>query len=435
MNLMQRGLRTFFVIIGVFIALLIAAWGVGTVMAKRATARAMAEEWPLGLGPASSVPSRFPKSDANAAAKQMNDLTMKIGLRLEPRSGKKPVTETPAEKEYDDVRNPLGTFQSAETEKADDFVDAPPEKVVAFLNAHAADIDAIRSELLRGVRMEWPVDLQKLFDAPIPNLLGHMQLTKLFATSALIKARNHDASGWDDLHAVWNLDENLRRRPDLISQLIALAGARITNAVARKLPAPEPAWRTEMKNFDFRRSLMSAQQAEAWVTVEVLDRAPMPMEEENRSGWWRPFMVVMRPYMAIGGADMMRHHREAAMEIAAFRKCAFDGEKFNNQVQASLASWNYFGRIAMPSIGTMYQRQIHLVPEMEATSNLLRLKQDRAASAAHEWPESLSDRSSRCADGTWEYERHPDGTAALRFSKKLPALKTAPQPLEFSLAK
>jgi hypothetical protein len=80
----------------------------------------------------------------------------------------------------------------------------------------------------------------------------------------------------------------------------------------------------------------------------------------------------------------------------------------------------------MPALGAMYQRQTHLVPEIEATSNLLRL-------TTHEWPASLDDTTSCCTEGTWIYERHPDASATLRFSRELKPVKINPQPLAFVL--
>jgi len=407
---------------------------VGMMVAKRSTTRALAAEWPLGLGPASSVPAHFPKLERNAEAMKLTDLAMKIGIDLAPKSDRAPRTETPQEKAYAVFRATLDNYESAQIAKADDFVDAPPEKLTAFLDAHAADISALRSELLRGERIEWQQDLDRLFEAPIPNLVGNMTTAKLFATMAMIKARNNDPSAWDDLHAAWMLHEPLRRRPDLISQLIGIAGARMVNGAARKLPAPEPAWRSEMTKFNFRRGLMMAQQAEAYVVVRVLERAPMGIETTDRPAWWGPAMSVMRPYMAISSADLVNHHRQAAVEIAAMTKCGFDAEAFDRRILESVPRWDMMGRIVIPDLGAMYYRQTHLEPEMEATTNLLALKAARAASPAHEWPQSLANTSSRCSDVTWVYEKHPDGTASLRLSKALPPVKN-PQPLEFSLAK
>lgn len=427
---MQKGLKRFLIVICVLVAIAVIAWQIGMAVANRAVHRELAEEWPLGLGPAGSVPQRFPKSAMNAEAVRLNGLAAPLGIELQPKSEHK---ETAAEKEYQDVRESLEAYQSAQASKADDFIDAPPEKVAAYIASHQPAIGALRNELLRGEKIEWPIDLGLLFEAPIPNLLGHVRSAKLFVVDALIKARNNDASAWDDLHAVWMLDEGLRHRPDLISQLIAMAGARTVNAAARKLTPPAPAWCAEMKGYDFRRSIMSSQQTEAYVMSRIAESSVTSIEGQLRPFWWRPAMTAMRPFMTGAGADLVKQNRLVAVEIASLTKCAFDGEAFDRKVAASLPSWDFFGRIAMPNLGSVYHRQIHLLPELEATSNLLALKQERAASATHEWPAVLKDPSSRCSDATWLYERHPDGTAALRFSKAIPPVKVAPQPLEFSL--
>jgi len=166
-----------------------------------------------------------------------------------------------------------------------------------------------------------------------------------------------------------------------------------------------------------------------------MQRSELPPEELTRPFWWRPIVALLHPYTAISGADVLNHSRLAAEEVAGMTTCGLDGELLDRKIMASMPDWNIFGREAMPALGAMYQRQKHLVPEIEATSNLLRLKAARAASPAHEWPATLDDTTSRCTEGTWLYEHHPDGSATLRFSKELKPLKINPQPLAFELSR
>src|SRR5213075_750156 len=92
------------------------------------------------------------------------------------------------------------------------------------------------------------------------------QLMKLFIARSLSKTANRDATSWDDLHANWLLAQPLLRRPELISQLVGLAGVRMTNAAAAKMPLPVPSWFNELQSFDYRHAFVGSYQNEAWMT-------------------------------------------------------------------------------------------------------------------------------------------------------------------------
>src|SRR5207244_3328290 len=226
-------------------------------------------------------------------------------------------------------------------------------------------------------------------------------ISRLLVADALLKARGGDAAAWDDLHAIWLLDGGLRPRPDLISQLISLAMARMTNAAAAKMPLPEPAWLGELRAADYRRSYMAAMQAEAWSWTHVA-HAGGPLAS---------------PYIRVCGADVADHVRVAFVNIAKSNACDVGGDALGQELVGSLPRWNVLGRIAVPNIGSMWQRVARSTPELELTEKVLTLRRGETPSS-----------SSRCSDGQWLVT-----ASSVKFSRTLRGPKTGVNyPLEFA---
>ena len=233
--------RTLIVIALVAVCLYGGAWAVVASMKQRYTPR----PWPENLGTLDDASKRYRDTETNAAAGALTKLLPTIDIKT--------------------IKEPLGDYYRAELERTGDQVQPPPANVAAFLAQHDVQMNAVRDHVLTAGPIRWVQHFELGHDAPIPNLLGIMSASKLFTGRALAKAASHDATSWDDLHAVWLLDRELLERPELISQLIGLAGVRMANAAAAKMPLPVPAWFGELQSFDYRHRFAGSYQAEAWM--------------------------------------------------------------------------------------------------------------------------------------------------------------------------
>src|SRR5437764_5753069 len=317
-------------------------WIVATSMERSVASRA----WPTGLEGLDSVPSRYPERDAEtSAALALTRLTVPRGVDIAARVERQSRVAPPTRKEYDAIKTPLHDYIDAQLGRPSNAIDDAPSALVAYLADHRAQLDAVRAHLLSGAPIAWKMQLAKGFEAPIPNLLGHMEIARLFVADALVKARGGDAAAWDDLHAVWLLDGGLRPRPDLISQLISLAMARMTNAAAAKMPLPEPAWLGEVRAVDYRRSFMAAMQSEAWSWTHVI----------HAGGH------LASPYIRLCGADVAEHVRVALLNMAKSSACDV-GDTLSQDVNSMLPRWNVLGRIAVPNIAATWQRAARATP-------------------------------------------------------------------------
>jgi hypothetical protein len=378
------------------LAVIGAAWFFGGLVATGEMQRVGTVDWPAGLGTLASVEARTRPQKTSDGARRLVALAAPLGISF------KTSADTP-----EPVRKAIGEYVKAEQERSESTIGEPPAEVLSYLTTHEAAIDALREHLLHGDPIAWEIDVSKGMDAPIPNLLGHMQVARLLTTRALLRARKHDVRAGDDLHAAWRLTQTLQARPELISQLIALAMSRMVNASAWKLPESDTAWLDEMRNVDHRRLLLGGYQYDTWLMWRH-------GEESTQGAIW----TIARPHLRWSVADMTDHQRRIAAEVAATTACAFDGEAFSRHVTESIPRWNTFAKIATPDIGSVWQRAFRASAEREATMNAVRIAKDQPIVA-----------KSVCSDGAWRFEND-----RLTFSLDLPKSNVNETVMPLSLA-
>jgi hypothetical protein len=352
--------------------IVVAVWLGAAVFAQHTRNDPKRPQWPLGLGTLDDVPKRYPPRDTSNDAARLTALAAAVGVDL---------TVPPARPRAD--RTTLNRWLDAQLTRADDHVDPPPPELVVDDAAFAA----LRAYLLGRAAIIWPTDVVAAAQAPLPNLYGNYTLTRLLIAHALVSP----ATASDDLCAAWRLQRALWHRPELISKQVALAGTRMINAAARRLPA-KPAWFDEMEAIDYRRSILAAQQAEAWTVRKEV--------EDDRRDADRIIDVIVQPYEEVCAANLAAVMRRTADRLARSRDCAVDPS-------FDVPFWNRLGHRSMANAGAVWQRVARFQAELEATERIFAIKAGR-------WTPTLE--HSDCVDGSWTFA---DGT--LRFSREIPA--------------
>jgi hypothetical protein len=406
-------------------ALVLAILWSGNVFARRSRQQIVHHEWPLGLGPLEDVPKRYPPHETSEGAARLTELAEAAGIDLVPGGRPGPAA-------FDAIRPTVTKYNNTQLERVEEGVDAAPPEIATYFAEREKAIDAIRTCLLSNTSIVWWTDIDAAEQAPLPNLSGHLALNRLFVAHALDLAARGDPAAWSDLQASWRLQRDLWHRPELISKLVALSGTRLINAAARKLPLPVPRWTREMREIDYRRSMLAAQQTESWIAVRELESSAR--DNNAPPGSLRSIGdTILAPYELACAGNLSAVVREAAGELARSKNCGIDGMAFDRRVHHMLPFWNRPGRMAMPNIGSVWQRVARFRAELEATDRVLELRHRRAESTNHQWPASAPDlEQSDCADGAWTYTRAANGTATLQFKPRIPVPR--PQvaiPLEF----
>ena len=360
---------------------IVAVWLGAAVSAHQTHAAAVRYEWPMGLGTLDDVPQRYPPRDTSHDAARLAALAAAAGVDL----------SMPAPRRRAD-RPWLNAYLDAQLVRADNGVDPPPPQLAQYFAANDAALAAVRRDLLDRTAIIWPTDVVAAAQAPLPNLFGIYTLTRLLIAHALTSP----ATAADDLCAAWHLQRALWHRPELISKQVALAGSRMINAAARRLDA-KPAWFDEMRSIDYRRSMLAAQQSEAWTVRKEV--------EDGRRDADRVIDVVVQPYEEVCAANLAAVMRRAAGEMARSRNCAVDAAAAD--VRAMLPFWNRPARRAIANVGGVWQRVARFEAELEATERVFAIKSGA-------WTPALE--RSDCADGSWSY-----AGGRLRFSRDIPA--------------
>jgi len=374
-------------------AVIVVLWVLAAIVAYSREKGELAQAWPAGLGSVRDVPGHFPAQTDNESATKLIVLAAACDVRLGAPSG-----------DHKAAAEGLNEYVRAQLQRGEDRAEAAPPKVAAILGAKVAPLDAVRAQLLSATPPRWTMHIDRGLDAPLPNLLGHMELTRLFVARALDASSRGDAAAWEDLHAAWNLGAGVRTRPELISQLISLALARTINGAARTAPGPRPAWMHELADYDVRHSMLASMQGEAWMmhhaSEKLIGGAGFLNRVENAVAW---------PYAHLMGSSTLAAYRRSATELAASRDCDFRSGGFSDRMLASIPSWNIIGRIALPNFGSMWQRVAHYGAEREATAKVIDLRSGVNVDVA----------STQCSDGTWSVAQRADGARVLKFSRKL----------------
>lgn len=383
----------------ILVIALIVIYGVAAIRGSRKLASASTQPWPDDLGSLASVRDRFPPQSANEAARKLTGLAAPLGIPFESRV---PAGPAPPPTPYGVDVEAIGQYVKAEIQRGEHTIGEPPAAAAQFVATHATAIGAIR-QLLLTEPVVWPRNVAGGYQAPTPNLSGHMSLTRVLATSALVRARAGDVGAWEDLQAAWNLSRSLHAHPEMVTQLIALAMARTINAVAWKLPAPAPPWRTQMDGVDNDRLLLRSLQYDKWLywAYGMEAHANRP-----RGAFARVVEPLTRPFVTSELARMIDHERESARQLAAITECHFDALAFYRRRLDTLSGSSRREVSQMPtsSIDAIWERAFRYRAEREATRNALLLASG-----------SPVDPRSRCSDGTWIVEG-----PTLRFSRPIP---------------
>lgn len=374
-------------------AIVVFLWIVLFLAAGSLTRRSAAREWPENLGRIEGVPKRYPDKETSASATELVRLGASLGVNLATRDkgDPSPFNNGP----YEAVNTKLPPYLRAQLERSDDVIEEPPPEVATFLTTNDAAISAVRDHLIRSQTMTWKLRMGDGVGLLLPNLLGHMNLYRILVTRALESARRGDPSGWDDLHASWVLSRNLLERPDLISNLIAIAGARMTSAAAAKMPGSVPPWFAELRDFDYRHAMAASYQAETWLLLRTA----------RQPGLKSLAYFLTMPYQRLCAADYIEHMRRNTALMMAMKTCAASATSSKTMPASMLpARWNTLGRIAMPNILGSWQRVTRFQVELERTDRVLRIRNGQTPAEA-----------SRCSDGKWVLGTSP----VLRFSKEI----------------
>ena len=257
-----------------------------------------APEDPVGASFRSAFEAQFPKSEATAAAIELERLVSQLGIDLvpekfdfhipeEPPSGEADAPEIkppqrldrdPPTKEaleaFEAISGNLGAYLDREIKSTRERVGTPPPALERFLARHEDRFAAIEALLLADSPVRWELNVREGWNAPRPNLMGHLRLQRLLIARVLLLARGQEMEGAvRTLEAAWRLNDVLSNRPESICQLIVVAMAKLQLGVLRKLDTPADGWVDRLRGGSLFHRYLIAFQNDVWLSPAEEDDA------------------------------------------------------------------------------------------------------------------------------------------------------------------
>lgn len=361
--------------------------------------------WTLTGGSLMGFGTRFPAQKTNQAAQDLEETAARIGIDLVPKA-EAPNRERGEFDAYRQTSQMVKEYGNAQVENK--TLDQPSPELMEFLIVHEDEIRKAAEQLL-STQPQWTSDVAKGFDAPIPNLLGHLNLSRLLVAAALheASARRH-GEAWRLLEAADRLADSAERRPDTLSILIAIAEKKLITGAVRLLDPPVPDWAIA-PDLDQRGNAVLALEGEAFLVAVFFEEAGLselltkiPNEKPNVGQ--RLISVLISPYVLFAGAKTLHAYKLIVDDVASGDPCAS-----SPPIKPIIADWNVFGKAYMgdANYAVAWGRLNEYLVHNAGTRLILQIK-SRAT------PDSVNP----CSHG-WTHTAQPDGTTLVRYHKPL----------------
>lgn len=377
--------------------------------------------------------AQFPKSAANGTALDLEELAAAIGIDLAPRALFNPdkPNETPPPPDDGRTRPAPGTenrlafqdFLQKELAVTTERIGRAAPPVERFLEERDGEISRIESLLLTHEEPRWEIDVGAEAKAPIPNLLGILRLQRLLLTRALVlgrEGRTEDAL--ETMEASWRLQGAVVSRPELISQLIAIAVARFQAGVLRKIDSPAYGWSERLRS--------------PGAGVEGYEAA---LQNE---GWFFPARADPKDELFSRG--MFETRRAFLAEVEKEDLCSWTPDGLEAMWQDAASGIenetirSVVAEVAWPNISNGLLRARQVAIDSELTALILDARAERAAQRRPHWSGRLLTLGTGvCPEVRWSYRVNSNGTARFAFEGRLEGSNAAPfqLPLEFTAGK
>ncbi|MDQ2970811.1 MAG: hypothetical protein M3R62_15260 [Acidobacteriota bacterium] len=377
------------------------------------SSRLFGADRPAPAASRSDFQAQFPKSEASAAAIELERLAANLGIDLVP-SGllsapkedkDRPHPSAEAAAASQAMTGGMNEYLDRELKSSGDRIGSAPDVLDRYVTDHTAELTAIESLLLRESEVRWETDLKAGQDGPRPNYLGLMRLQRLLIARSLIEARREDVESAERLlEASWRLNDALASRPELISQIILLAAAKFQVGALRKIDSPAYGWSERLRGGTLYAGYLAAFQNEFWFGSRDRDVQDMDGPGGAYARTLRRFVEELQQ------RDICSLPPEKLREVwdRAIR------EEFPDEDRRAIAN------MAMPNLLESLARWRRYLVDAELTALVLDARAERDSARRRAWPDKLLRLGQGvCPGARWSYRAFPNGTATFAFEAKI----------------
>jgi hypothetical protein len=391
--------------LAVILFILFTIWLACFLVARRLFIKERDNGWTATGGSLMGFGARFPTQETNEAAQDLEETAARIGIDLVPKA-EAPNRERGEFDAYRKTSQMVKEYGNAQVENK--TLDQPSPELMEFLIVHEDEIRKAAEQLL-SASPRWTSDVAKGFDAPMPNLLGHINLNRVLVAAALHEAsqRRH-GEAWRLLEAADRLADSAERRPDTLSILIGISEKKLITGAVRLLEPPVPDWAIA-PDLDQKGNAVLALQGEAYQVAVFFEEAgvselltKIPNQKPNIGQ--RLVSALISPYVLFGGANTLHAYKLIVDDVASGDPCAS-----SPPITPIIADWNVFGKAYMgdANYAVEWGRLNEYLVHHAGTRLILQLKSGVS-------PDSVNP----CREG-WTHAAQPDGTTLVRYEKPL----------------
>lgn len=373
--------------------------------------------------PLDAVHRRYPPTETNAAAHDVERLALPLGIRVGRYSSLPPSPADPLQPGPKDV----AAFELIETPLSNWFgffspisgvMPPPPPKVAAFLVTRAEPLDMLRRAVLRGEAPSWGQRLEKDAWSLELNEAGTIRLHEILLADALLQQLQgrHDTA-FQDVEASWRLNEPLQNSPYFGLKKVSFVVTTLqVKAVLRLDPAPK-VWRDRLVRLRPVASMLDALRTEVTLWPEEFSSL-----KYARGTMQRLKRRITDFYVVSCMENASAHYLEQLARVDPERAfCDRDHPDVSiKSLRNDLPFWNRAQGLLTNDADLYLRRASQQAFTVELAIKILDLRSARDANAGR-WPETYPgiEKSYTCPDDFWTYRVTQDGTATLEFSRRL----------------
>jgi len=383
-----------------------------------------------------SVMQQFPKSSMNETARQLEKMTTRLGII-------NPMPNRLYGGERKRGTGPFGTVDVpihvlSELRKPTDDLSEAPAELQRYLQNHRADLDGLYSLIQRSDVPRWETDLSQLVGAPVPQLFYHRQLQGLIAFDILEKTRTgENESALRALESSWKINQSLRDRPELLSQLIAVSVLRLQAEAMRKMKGVPVEWWRRLDVQAWQESFLRAMELDAVVTSKYVTDSNHPLPSP---AWFKSVVnsPLGKPLRHLAGIESLELSGEIFSLIKRSNLCSLSPDTMLKEEEGSRSRWNLATHYGYTNYLRARWLSTETLADAELSRKVLQVKAARDSAKNRDWALQLAPmKSSLCPEAEWIHEVAPNGTIQIQCRNLPEWLKKehpSSTPLKYSLA-
>ncbi|MBX7220256.1 MAG: hypothetical protein K1Y36_09960 [Blastocatellia bacterium] len=383
---------------------------------------AVNRSWAQTELPLENFSHRFPPTKPNQTALQLQEIGKRFDLMF---------IRTQTQQDRNLIESMLrttrlvGDYVQSQVQKNSSELDPLPPALQQFMASHQADLQALKHVLEANPAPVWEMDLALAEQAETPNLLACRGLASLLAVDILENTRQgKHQEALRSFELSWKANESLRNRPELISQLIAVAVDNLNLDILARMEQVPVEWQQRIAAHNYHTSIAVAIEAETWMLYERTKSGEIVLRgteaETPTNKLFRSTVVALtEPYVK----TLMLNAVEAQCRTLAVARNR--GNYWFDWKGTVSHSRNPVSNLYAVNGASAWRTMNRHLMQVEKTQKILSIK---AQALDGYFPKMISGiESSANPNGKWNYEVAPDGTAKLSFSQEVEFL-----PLKFT---